>query len=289
MTNLLQFELAAQQANFYEPNENLFVNRFEELPFYVATGVVGGVLGGFFSVALEYRKRGIKKQFSGMGWQLFGVTLVSITTSFLLFYASSMTWACRDIIDKNKNEALKAGHRFFCNEDQVNALATILLGSRDQAIRWILTDPAQFEARTLFTVGFLFYILTLLTNGSALPLGVFTPTVLIGASFGGAFGLLLQDEIDPLITPSTFALLGVAALLAGVQRSTVSICVILVEGTGQVKVLIPVILTVVVARYVADLVHRDGLFELGMRLKGYPYLEHKEGKPPSWNKHGSRR
>ena len=66
-------------------------------------------------------------------------------------------------------------------EGQVDEFATILLGSRDKAIQWILTDPSQFDPLTLFTVGTLFYFLTISTFGSMLPLGVFTPTVLIGA------------------------------------------------------------------------------------------------------------
>lgn len=265
------------QGNFNEPNYNIFLNRFEEIPFYLLTGIVGGMMGGMFSAVLEFRKRRLKSMFKGRAWQLLGVTLLSLLTSFLLFYATSMTWACRDILEKDSYFA-DVGHRFFCDEGQVNALATILLGSRDKAIRWILTDPAQFQVRTLFTVGALFYLLTLLTFGSALPLGVFTPTVLVGASLGGACGLMLQEHVDAEITPSTFALLGVAAMLTGVQRSTVSICVILVEGTGQIKVLIPVIFTVIVARYAAEFVHADGIYTLSMSLKGYPYLEDKEAR-----------
>lgn len=263
------------QGNFKEPNFNIFLTRFEEIPFYLLTGIVGGMMGSTFSAALDFRKRRLKSMFNGKAWQLLGVTILSLVTSFLLFYATSMAWACRDIIEKDSYLA-DVGHRFYCDEGQVNSLATILLGSRDKAIRWILTDPAQFEVRTLFTVGALFYLLTILTFGSTLPMGLFTPTVLIGASLGGAGGLMLRDYVDAEITPSTFALLGVAAILAGVQRSTVSICVILVEGTGQIKVLIPVIITVVVARYVADFVHADGIYALSMSLKGYPYLEDKE-------------
>jgi H+/Cl- antiporter ClcA len=47
-------------------------------------------------------------------------------------------------------------------------------------------------------------------------------------------------------------------------RSTIeSVHVILVEGTSQVKILIPVIVTVVVARYVGDLIS-NGLYEIAM-------------------------
>ena len=58
------------------------------------------------------------------------------------------------------------------------------------------------------------------------------------------------------------------------QRSTVSTCVILVEGTGQMRILLPVMIVVVIANYVAQLIHEDGVYEVLMKLKGYPYLEH---------------
>lgn len=58
------------------------------------------------------------------------------------------------------------------------------------------------------------------------------------------------------------------------QRSTVSTCVILVEGTGQMRILLPVMIVVVIANYVAQLIYEDGIYEVLMKLKGYPYLDH---------------
>ena len=46
---------------------------------------------------------------------------------------------------------------------------------------------------------------------------------------------------------SHLALLGAVALLAGIQRSTVSLVVIVLEGTGNTSLLIPIIVTTVVA------------------------------------------
>jgi len=46
---------------------------------------------------------------------------------------------------------------------------------------------------------------------------------------GGACGNLFAEFIDENIAPSTYALLGVASMLAGIQRSTVSVAVILGE------------------------------------------------------------
>lgn len=44
------------------------------------------------------------------------------------------------------------------------------------------------------------------------------------------------------------------------------------EATGKIKVLIPLIVTVIVARYVGD-VFNDGIYHIGMHLKGYPYRD----------------
>lgn len=169
-------------------------------------------------------------------------------------------------------------HQFDCQPGEINELADIFFGSREDAISGILTDPTQFAPSTLVTVGAVFFLLMPLTLGVALPSGIFMPTVLIGSSLGGAAGMIFQEWIGPKLSPSTFALLGAAALLAGIQRSTVSLCVILVEGTGQVKVLIPVIITVVVARYVAGLIHKHGLYETAMEINRYPHLEHEDKK-----------
>lgn len=76
-------------------------------------------------------------------------------------------------------------------------------------------------------MGGVFYILTLITFGTCMPSGLFTPTILVGATLGGACGNIFAQFIDENIAPSTYALLGVASMLAGIQRSTVSVAVIL--------------------------------------------------------------
>ena len=87
----------------------------------------------------------------------------------------------------------------------------MMFGSRVNAIKDILTDPSLYKQQTLICVGLAFYVLTLITFGTAMPSGIFTPIVLSGASLGGAAGNAFQMYIDNTVSPSTFALLGVAA------------------------------------------------------------------------------
>jgi CBS domain-containing protein len=73
--------------------------------------------------------------------------------------------------------------------------------------------------------------------------------------------------------PGLMALMGAVALLGGIQRSAISLCVIMLEGTGQIQYLLPIVFTTVVARYVGN--HfGEGLYELAQHVKHFPFLEH---------------
>lgn len=264
---------------------DIFLSRFELLPLYLLMGVAGGALGGIFCVAYQAQNKLVSNRLKTNGAKLVHVAALSLFTSALMFWLPITSWACRRMddgtVELDNALLLKTSHpdhgrQFFCAPGHVNEMATIMFGSRDEAIKRILADPGEFEPRTLLAVGALFYGLMTLTIGSVIPCGIFTPTVLVGASLGGAAGLAFQEWFEPALTPSTFALLGVAAMLAGIQRSTVSISVILVEGTGQIKVLLPVIMVVLIARYVAEWFDEKGFYETTMRLKNYPYLAHVE-------------
>ena len=268
--------------NFQSSNDRIFLLRVIELPLYVVIATGGGLLGGLFcrswSFLQAFRSRMSPEPRTRRIYNLFQVAAVSLLTSSLLYYVPLMDWSCRRvnlnddlIVEKSFLDPWKwHPHQFDCPTGYINELATIFFGSREEAIASILTDPQQFRPATLWAVGIISFVLMTLTLGVNIPSGIFMPTFLIGTSMGGACGLIFQEWLGREISPSTFALLGAAALLAGIQRSTVSLCVILVEGTGQVKVLLPVIITVVVARWVGDLVSPHGLYEAAMEVSHYP-------------------
>lgn len=275
--------------NFQSPNQNIFFNRVEELPLYLLVALGGGILGGVFCklwMMLQlFRKRNITDPRSNMIYRIGEVAFVSILTSSATYFIPLCKWTCRfvavtdDLVDDDAVNSYRTHtHQFDCPPGEINELADIFFGSREDAISAILTDPMQFNPWSLFTVGAVFFPLLIFTLGTTLPSGIFMPTFLIGSSLGGAAGILFKNMINVNIAPSTFALLGAAALLAGIQRSTVSLCVILVEGTGQVKILIPVIITVIIARYVAGMIHKDGLYETAIEINNYPYLAHEDKK-----------
>ena len=272
----------------YEANNA--ATSFMEIPIYVLIGAAAGLLGALFNANYEYTNKR-RKTFYGdptmsrskfRFFKLLEVAIVSLVTSILTFVLPViLPWACtsfNEIVEAEKNTLDLNGiddvqeSKLNCPEGMINEIGSILLGSRDEAMNEILTDPTVFEARTLLTCGLTFYFLMLITFGIDIPSGMFMPTLITGSNLGGWAGIMIQRYIMPTINPATIALLGATGMLAGIQRSTVSLVVIMMEATGKIKVLIPLIVTVIVARYVGDLFN-DGVYHIGMHLKGYPYLD----------------
>lgn len=135
-------------------------------------------------------------------------------------------------------------------------------------------------------------LLTVITFGIKLPAGIFIPTLAVGACFGRIIGLLVQyiqwtrpssaffhwcpEDNSSCIVPGVYAMVGAAASLSGVTRTTVSLVVIMFELTGTLTYAVPVMLSVLVARTIADALEHKGIYDLVLEFSGLPYLDAKE-------------
>ena len=62
-----------------------------------------------------------------------------------------------------------------------------------------------------------------------------------------------------------------AAFLAGVSRMTVSLTVIMFELTGEVDYIPPFMIAILVAKWVADALSREGVYGLAQTVLGHPF------------------
>jgi hypothetical protein len=175
---------------------------------------------------------------------------------------------------------------FNCPDGKVNDLASILLGNREKAIKQLLSvksckleekvDEVSFSWKSMIIMNILGLPLMAMCFGCAIPMGIFMPSILIGSSMGTAVGHVVctmypNSQIGE--ESGMMALMGAVALLGGIQRSSISLCVIILEGTGQIQYLLPIIWTTVVSRFVGNYFN-EGLYEVAQHVKHFPFLEH---------------
>lgn len=109
--------------------------------------------------------------------------------------------------------------------------------------------------------------LTLASGGSG---GVFAPSLFLGATTGAAFGLLLErlGLLPEGGSPAAYALVGMAAVVAGSTHATLTAILILFELTRDVYVLLPIMLAATVATIFASVIERDSIYTFKLRRAG---------------------
>lgn len=121
----------------------------------------------------------------------------------------------------------------------------------------------------VFLLIFLKIIATSTTLGSGGSGGVFAPSLFIGAMLGGAFGMVIHSFF-PAITASfeAYALVGMAALFAGISGAILTSIIIIFEMTGNYTVILPLMFASVISSSIARFGMKDTIYTLKLRRRG---------------------
>ncbi len=112
-------------------------------------------------------------------------------------------------------------------------------------------------------------VATSATIGSGGVGGVFTPTLLIGATVGGAVAKVCQVAIPGLEAPvGGYALLGMGGLLAGLTRAPLLAILMIFELTQNTEVLLPMMVVSVIAALTARVLEKDSIYVASLRSAG---------------------
>lgn len=117
---------------------------------------------------------------------------------------------------------------------------------------------------------FLKIVATSLTLGSGGSGGLFVPTLFIGAATGGFFGWGAHALLPGIAVGSgTYALVGMAAMMAAVVRAPITSILLLFEITQSYHVILPVMICVIIANVVANRLEKDSIFTWELSREGF--------------------
>ena len=110
---------------------------------------------------------------------------------------------------------------------------------------------------------------TSLTLGSGGSGGVFAPSLFMGAMLGGAFGSVVHRWFEDITAmPGAYALVGMAAVFAAVARAPMTAVIILFEMTGDYRIILPLMLSTVIATVVAGHLESESIYTLKLSRRG---------------------
>ena len=112
-------------------------------------------------------------------------------------------------------------------------------------------------------------LLTAVSIGGGFAGGVFAPALFLGATLGAAFGQVAHVAFPMLnIIPPAFAIVGMAAVLAGAVHAPLTAILLLFEMTGDYHIILPLMFAVVVSMLTSQALQRESAYTLALTRKG---------------------
>ncbi|KAK6341244.1 hypothetical protein TWF696_008330 [Orbilia brochopaga] len=245
---------------------------FELIPFCVL-GIMGGLYGGLFIKANLFIAR-IRKATRITSYPIIEVVVIAFLSALVNYPNLFMRAQASGLVANLFQECRATNDDIFdiCQDGKTAGPVSLLL-------------LAALAGMALASFTF----------GLQIPAGILLPSMAIGALYGRAMGMFIQvwhrnnptawmlksceTEVE-CITPGVYAIVGAASALGGVTRMTVSIVVIMFELTGALTYVLPIMVAVLVSKWVGDAFDRRGIYEAWINFQEYPFLDNRDDPVP---------
>jgi chloride channel 7 len=147
----------------------------------------------------------------------------------------------------------------------------LLLNPEGNTIKAFLTKEAVFDYNPLLIHFLIWFLMTTVTYGTAVPAGLFLPGILIGCSLGRMMTLFLSTYLNHEASPATYGTIGAAAVLSGYTRLSFSLAVIMLETTENINLFLPITFTLIISFAVGQL-YSSSFYTMVIDQKSLPIL-----------------
>jgi chloride channel protein, CIC family len=231
----------------FGPHPSFIIPSFQTLTFsienplvlvgYIGLAVLAGLLSALFIRSVYWFEDQFETRVGGGYYRqhLLGMALVGI-----LFYGLMVVFG-----------------QYYTEGVGYATIQDILMGWRQPALLLVLLCFAKLAA-------------TGLTLGSGASGGIFSPALFMGATLGGAYGMLLNHLFPAFgISPEAFAVAGMAALVAGSTGAALAAIVMIFEMTLDYNVIIPMTLTVAISYEIRKLLMKESIYTFKLVRRGH--------------------
>ncbi|MBN1150363.1 chloride channel protein [candidate division WOR-3 bacterium] len=205
-----------------------------EFAFYIILGVISGGVS-YLYVKSIYFSEGLfeKMKFSEWAKPAIGGLLTGLTGVMLI---------------------MRTGH-------------PLVFGNGYDAIGLLMSAELSFSVIALMI--FLKIAATSFTIGSGGSGGVFAPSLVIGAMTGGAFGMIVSGFFPSLTAGfQAYAIVGMAAVFAGMSRATLTAIIMVFEMTGNYNIIMPLMLSCVISDILAVVTLKGSIYTIKLKRRG---------------------
>ncbi len=230
------------------------IDRFQlkETPFYLGLGLFTALISVYF-IKLYVLTGKIFSKIKGWFWRfLIGASLLGL----IIFLLPSLYGEGYDAI----NEALKGDLSFIFD----NSIFYSLRGSTLIAL-FLLLGIMMFKA-----------LATSLTFRAGGIGGIFAPTLFMGTMAGLFFASLLNYFGNFNLPVSSFVLVGMAGMLAGVVHAPLTAIFLIAEITGGYQLFFPIMIVATTSYSMARLLSPKSIYTIQLANRGDMLTHHKD-------------
>lgn len=312
-----------------------------ELGLFMLMGGAGGLIGAWFNTFImlifQWRAEHVNTKWLQLLEVLLVVSLMSTIAlvSPLLWHKCTPLPVVTEGWSEQERRLVADLVPLYCDsKTEYNELASLYLADSDIVIRQLFhfrevgdQNDLTFSSASLFLFMLPYLIMACATYGTAVPAGMFVPSLTSGAAFGRLVGHLLHtfDNTRGTFADSgTYALMGAIAITGGIARlvscvvvtfllsnfkgilvnapfelytnthflfppchlfdvqccmrsftQTISLTVMVLEATGDMQYVLPLMLTVMTARWIGNL-FTEGIYDMHIHTRRLNFLDEDE-------------
>lgn len=210
------------------------------------------------------------------GWELVLAAILGVVIGLAAWaFVKVLAWS-EDVFEQSKmNPYLQnmlgmlfvglSGYAFYLGTGQYHVMGVGYATIQDVISGGILSVGLLL----LLFAGKLFA--TCVSLGSGASGGVFSPSLFMGATVGGAIGLLGNMLIpESGLTVETFAIIGMGAMVGGATSAAMTAIVMIFEMTRDYEIILPLVLAVAIAIGTRRALITSDIYTIKLRSRGRP-------------------